>query len=112
AQHVPRLERLAKLKCQTTHCKIARERKAKFEMGRKPFSFQWIASLAKINDNIFKVLPDKMRKHPAIVDVCSPSHERPLIRLLPECGDRGSQQEMLSQTHSRVRRHFEGAHLQ
>jgi hypothetical protein len=94
------------------HIEVADLRKTKFKMGAEPTGLHRIAVLAQIVDHLAKIAPDKVRQHPAVVDVGAPADERLGVGLLPEARDEGAQKKLLGQAHAGVGRHFKGAHFQ
>src|SRR5215216_4636075 len=52
-----------------------------------------------------------MWEHPAVMKVRAPAHEIVFVRLVPEFRDQPAQEEMLRETHARMRWHFKGAHF-
>src|SRR5450755_2545664 len=89
-------------------CYRTDQRKSKFKVRREPFVFEGIASFTKLLDNILKIALDEMRKHETIVQRSLPVDQLAPVWLFPELGDQRSDQQLLSQAHARMRRHFKG----
>ena len=85
--------------------------KAKFEMRGEPFRLEQITRLAKLTEDIREIQLDEMRKHETIVQPVAPMDQLAAIRILPEFRDQSPHQQLLSQAHARVRRHFKGTQL-
>src|SRR6185503_7610778 len=83
---------------------IADARETKFEVWREPVELEWVPGVAQVVNHILEIRLAKMRQHPAVVNVCSPSHEIVRVGMLPEFRDQPAQQKMLGQAHARVRR--------
>src|SRR6266566_771701 len=71
AQHVPGLQRLAQFKVYVPDFEVAQLRIAKLKVRRKPFAFHRVAAGLQILDDLLQVAPNKMRQHPAVVNVCA-----------------------------------------
>src|SRR5579862_6348641 len=112
AENVPWLKRLPKFEMDVPGIHITNEWEAKFEMGSKPLRFHRVTAALKIFNNIAKIAPDKMRQHPTVMDLCSPVNQTPGVRLFPEPGDQGSEQQLLSETHPGVGGHLKGSHFE
>src|SRR5207244_2906329 len=111
AEYVPGLERGAEFDYDVTLSKVADARKAKLEMRRKPVELERIPRVAQIAEDVLEVRLAEMRQHPAVMEVGAPAHEAVPVWLAPELADESAQQEMLGETHARMGRHLEGAHL-
>src|SRR5215472_3076534 len=90
---------------------IAELRKTKLEVRREPVGFYGVTILLQILSHVLEIAPDKMRQHPAIMNVSSPPDQAVSVRPLPKAGDESAHQQLLGQAHAGMRRHFEGAHL-
>ncbi len=82
-----------------------------FEERLEPLQLEGIAGPLQVGDHLLHVLADKMRQQEAVVQLGPPAHQLMRIRLVPEPGDQGAQQQILHQAHAGVRRHLEGAQL-
>src|ERR1043165_7755042 len=67
--------------------------------------------ILQILNHVAKILFHKMRQHESVVQFCAPTDERALIRMLPETSDERAEEQLLSQAHARMRRHFKGPQL-
>jgi len=52
-----------------------------------------------------------MGEHEAVMQLGAPAHQRSMVGLLPEARQQRAHQQLLRERHLRIRRHFEGAHL-
>src|SRR5216684_224504 len=111
AEDVPRFERGAEFDVNIALLQIADARKAKLEVRCEPICLERKTRLAQIANDIPEIRLAKMREHPTVVNVCAPAQETAGVSLLPEFRDEAAQQEMLRETHPRVRRHFKCAQL-
>ncbi|MNL17941.1 hypothetical protein D3C87_1390640 [compost metagenome] len=112
AQYVPRLECLTQLQRNTADGVIADLGKTKLQMRRKPFGPYRITGSVEINDDVGKILFDKVRQQEPVVQLRAPARQFwRRVRLTPEPRDQRPQQQLLSQAHARMRRHFKGAQL-
>src|SRR6516225_4953598 len=109
---MPGFERLPNFQVNVPGIEIADVGKTKFKVRVKPLRLYWVAAVLKILNHITEVTPNKVREHPAVMNLSSPMHEALVVGLLPEPGDKGAQQELLRQTHARVRRHLKRPHFQ
>ena len=113
AHDVPGFERAAQFDVHIARREFAEFREAEFKMRREPFQLHRVAEGMQFVDHVAQVVPHEMRQHEAVVQFSAPALEaRRRVGLLPEARDQRAQHELLGQTHARVRRHFEGAHLQ
>ena len=104
---------MAQLELDSCVREITDLRKAEFEMRREPFRLHRIAGCIELMHDVLEIALDEVRQHEAIVQLRTPANEScRLVGLLPEFRDQGSQQQLLSQTHLRMRWHFECAHLE
>ncbi len=85
--------------------------KAKFKMGREPFVLKRIACLTEFLKDVLPVELDEVGEHETVVQRVPPVDQLSPIRFFPESGDERSHQELLNQTHARVRRHFKSPQL-
>ena len=81
-------------------------------MRGEPFRLKFVAGLAQIRHHVLPIELDKVRQHEAVVQHGSPPHEFSTIRRFPEVRRQRPHQQLLRQTHLRVRRHFECAQFQ
>ncbi len=81
--------------------------KSKLEVRREPFLLKCESRFAQIRDHIFPIELDEIRQHEAVVQRSSPPHEFAAVWSLPEMRDQRAHQQLLRQTHARVRRHLE-----
>ena len=112
AQHMPGLERLPHFKLHAAMFHHAAEREAELALGLEPFGLEGVARPAQIAEHAQKVLPDEMRQHEFVMQGGAPAHQLALLGLAPEPGDERAQQQLLGETHARVRRHLEGAEFE
>ena len=111
AKDMPRFQRGAEFHLNVALGKVADAREAELEVRREPVELERIPGIAQIVDDVLEIRLAEVRQHPAVVDVRAPADEVVRVGLLPEFGDESAQEQMLRETHARVRRHFEGAHL-
>ena len=113
AQHVPGLEGLPQFQLDPAVVDRPHTRKAEFEMRREPFRSKRIAAPGSDpSSTSSEILLARNAAAETVVQLACPSATSCcVIRLLPEPGDQGAQQQLLRQAHARVRRHFEGAQL-
>src|SRR5262249_25457264 len=86
-------------------------RKTKFHMWSKRRVVECISSLAQIFDHRLKISFDEVGQKETVVEACTPSNRPLVIRILPELGYNPAHEELLSETHPRMRRHLERTHL-
>src|SRR5687767_7314986 len=80
--------------------------KPEFKMGIKPLLLQRVAILLKVVDDLAKIFSNEMWQHEPIVKRGTPANQLLLVRILPESSDESPQQQLLRETHPRVRRHL------
>ena len=76
-------------------------------MRPEPFELDRETRILEIGDDHRQIGPEVMWEHETIVERGSPAHELLAIGLLPEHHDQRSEQELLRQAHTCVRRHLE-----
>ncbi|MCY1456398.1 hypothetical protein D9M71_736170 [compost metagenome] len=82
-------------------------------MRGKPLGTQGEARGVELDQNVGKILLDKVRQHEAVMQRRAPACQAfGCIGLAPEPRHQRPQQQLLHQTHARVRRHFKGAQFQ
>src|ERR1035438_3991980 len=84
---------------------------AKLQVRREPFFFKGIAGFVQFFENIFPVALDEVREHEAVMQGSSPEDQRTLIGVFPEVCNQCPHQQLLCETHARVRRHLESPQL-
>src|SRR3954469_22329414 len=109
AKHMPGFQRVAQLQVHAAIGNGAVEWKAKLALGVKPVRREIVAGAAKFLQYAEKILPHTVLQHEPIVQRSAPAHQRAVLRLAPEPGDQGAQQQLLRQAYPRVRRHFKRA---
>ena len=112
AHHVPGLQRMAQLKGDVAILHSAVDREAERPLRLVPLQVEGIAGARQVADHLGKVAPDEMRQHEPVVQRRAPAHQPPALRLAPEPGHQGADQQLLGQAHARVRRHLEAAEFQ
>ncbi|MNE46026.1 hypothetical protein D3C80_1403460 [compost metagenome] len=113
AQHMPGLKGLAQLQFNTVDCVIAHFGETKLQVRGKPLGTQGEARGVELDQNVGKILLDKVRQHEAVMQRRAPACQAfGCIGLAPEPRHQRPQQQLLGQTHARVRRHFKGAQFQ
>src|SRR5260370_42409483 len=80
-------------------------------MRREPFLLKCVTSLTQILYDVFPVQLNEIRKQEAVMQRSSPPHQFASVRIPPEERDQRSYQQLLCETHARVRRHLERARL-
>ena len=105
---MPGLQCLTQFQRDAAAFDLAIEREAELAVGRKPVILKGIAGIAHILQHTGKILPDKMRQHETVMEGRAPADQRLVVGLFPEPCDQGPQQQLLGQTHFRMRRHLEG----
>src|SRR5213083_1766370 len=106
---MPRLQRMAQLQPHATMLDGAVEWEAKFALRLEPGGIELVAGALEIREHAEEILPDEMRQHEAVVQRGAPAHAGAVLRLAPEPGDQRAHEKLLSQVHTRVGRHLEGA---
>ncbi|MPN38197.1 hypothetical protein SDC9_185721 [bioreactor metagenome] len=92
---------------------IAVLRETEFEVRGKPFLLEGEAGLLHFRHHVGKILRHEVRQHEAVVQFGAPAGQTlRRIRLVPEAGDQGAQQQLLGERHAGVRRHFEGTQFE
>ena len=112
AQHVPGLERVAKLHLDAALRHFADQREAELEVRREPLRIERIARGAEIGQHVLEILLHEVRQHEVVVQARAPAAELLLIGPVPEGRDQAAQQRLLRHAHLPVRRHLEGAQLE
>src|SRR5260370_18833970 len=95
AQYVPWLQRLAQFKVYVPDFEVAQLRIAKLKVPRAPFAFYRVAAGLQILDDLLQVAPNKMRQHPAVVNVCAPADQAVAVGLVPESCDERAPKQLL-----------------
>ena len=111
AEDMPGLQRVPQFEGDAAMGDGAIKRKTKLALRVKPLRIERIACAAEIVQDTEKVLPDDVCQHEPVVQGGAPPHQRATLRLAPEPGDQGAQEQLLRQTHACVRRHLERAEL-
>ena len=111
-QHVPRLQRLPKLKLHTLSRYGSNLRKPKLHVRPKPVVLKRNPRRAHIPQHVLKVFANKMRQHEPVMQPALPPHELRHVRLLPEDAHQRPHQQHLQQVHPEVRSHLERSQLQ
>src|SRR5262252_303464 len=78
-------------------------------MRSVPSEVYFVTGSMQICNHGRKILLDEVWEHKQIVKACSPSSRRFRIRVAPERSHQRTYEQLLRETHSRVRRHFESA---
>ncbi|MNQ86597.1 hypothetical protein D3C85_1017960 [compost metagenome] len=105
---MPGLERLTQLQCNTADGVIAHLGKTELQMRGEPFSPHRITGGVEVDDDIGKILLDKVRQQEAIVQLRAPAREFwRCIGLAPEPRHQRPQQQLLRQAHAGMGRHLE-----
>ena len=115
AHHMPRLQRVAQRQVNAAHRHLAHHREAELEMRREPLRIErerTIARLGEFRQRILEIHLHEGRQQKAVVQLGAPACQRAAVRPAPEARHQRAQQQLLRQTHPRVRRHLEGAKLQ
>ena len=87
--------------------------KTEFEVRREPFPLQRIARGVLLLDHVREIVLDEIRQHESVMQLGAPAREAlGCVRRLPETRHEGPQQQLLRETHARVRRHLERAQLE
>ena len=89
----------------------AEDREAELVVRREPVLVDADTHFAEFGEHVIEILRDEMRQHEAIVQIRTPASQLVRIRVFPEAGDEGPQEELLHQAHAGMRRHFEAAEL-
>ena len=109
AEDMPGFEGGAEFDVDAALVDLADVREAEFEVGEEPVVPHEVAGFGHVFHDISEVLPDEVGEEEAVVEFGAPADEFFLVRLLPEAGDGGAQQEVLGEAHFRVGGHFEAA---
>jgi len=112
AEHRPRLQRRAQLQLQAAVLHDPAHREAELAMRGEPAVVDRQAAVAQFAAHVGEIVPYEPGQHPAVVQLRAPVGERRPVRLAPEAGDQGADQQLLRQAHVGMRRHLAGAHLQ
>ena len=80
-------------------------------MGLEPLLRKRQAGRGQVSQHVGEILGDEVRQHEPVVQRRAPADHRLAIGTLPEPGHQRPHQQLLRQTHPRVRRHFERAEL-
>ena len=107
AEHVPGLDRLAQFEPHAGMLHGAADREAELPLRLEPGRIERVAGALEIVQDFEEIVPDEMFEHIAVVQGRSPAHRLAVKRRAPESGDERAQQQLLGETHARVRRHFE-----
>src|SRR5262245_15827699 len=108
---MPRLKRLPQFQLHSAVLHRSIEGKAKLALRLEPDRIEGVAGGSKVVEHVEKIPPDEMLEHEAVVQRRAPAYELAALRLAPEPGDQRAQQQLLRQTHARIRRHLERAKL-
>jgi hypothetical protein len=109
AKHVPRLQGVTQLQVHAAIGNGAIKWKAKLALSMKPVRREIVPGTAKILQHAEKVLPNPVLQHESVMQGGAPADQRAALRLAPEPGDQGAQEQLLRQAYARMWRHFEGA---
>src|SRR5271166_1911019 len=85
---------------------------AEFEVGREPSGLEGKAGAVEVVEDILEVARNVVRQHEQVVKLSPPLNRTAFIRYLPEPGNECPYQQLLGETHSRMRRHFEAPQFQ
>src|SRR5881392_3858805 len=80
-------------------------------MRGEPVRLEQVTAVPQVFDHVAKILLNKVGQHKAVMEFGAPAHEGTPAGLSPETGNERAKEELLGQTHARVRRHFKGAQL-
>src|SRR5579872_1221405 len=108
---MPGFERLADFEPHTAPGNLAAKRKTKIEVRGEPLRVEWITGNLEVFHDLVEILLHKMREHEPVVQFGAPTNKFLLVRLLPETREERAQQQLLRETHPRMRGHFESAQL-
>src|ERR1700676_5194639 len=107
SQHVPRLQGVPQLHAYAAPSHRTDHWKSKLEVRREPFLLKGVTGFAQVCHHIFPVELSEVRQHEPVMQRGSPPHELAPVRSLPEMRDQRPHEQLLSETHACVRRHFE-----
>ena len=85
----------------------AADREAELPLRFEPGRVEGVAGALEVIQDRKEILPDEMFQHKAVVQGRSPAYRLAVERRAPEPGNERAQQQLLGETHARVRRHFE-----
>jgi hypothetical protein len=81
--------------------------KTELTLRFEPSRVEGIAAAGEVVQDFEKIAPNEMFEHVAIVQDRAPAHRLGVERRAPKGGDEGAQQQLLGETHARIRRHLE-----
>jgi hypothetical protein len=109
---VPRFESLTERELDAAEGDVTIGGKAEFEVRREPFAFDAEPALLQLVDDVGEIEVDEEREHEAVMELRAPADEARFVWVLPEARHERPQQQLLDETHARMRRHLERAHLE
>src|SRR2546425_12255915 len=104
-QDVPRFDCLSQFQLHAVVAHPAINGKTKFGMGSKPCMLHRVSCPLQILDYGLKILLDQGWQEELIVKASSPSDRLSFVGLPPKPGNEGAHKQLLSEAHSRMRRH-------
>src|ERR1700680_2672573 len=107
SQNVPRLQGAPQLHAYAAPGHRTDHWKSKLEVRREPFPLKLVTGFAQVCHHIFPIELSEVRQHEPVMQRGSPPHELAAVRSLPEMRNQRAHEQLLSETHTCVRRHFE-----
>jgi len=112
AQHVPWFQGLSQFDVCTAGLKGSHQGTAEFKMSAEPTGFHVDpGGIEKLHHRV-QVLPQIVREHEAVMNQSAPSDEWIAERFFPESGYECANEQLLSETHAGMRRHFKSAEFE
>ncbi len=110
---MPGFQGLTQFQLDTADGIVADLGKTKLQVRGKPFGPQRIPGGIEFDDNVGKVLLDKVRQQETVMQLGAPARQLGRgVGFTPEPRDQGAQQQLLGQAHARMGRHFKGTQFQ